>query len=85
MRCSDPAVVTATEQLLNAKSDVEDTARLEAALEGFGPRRRRRGCPGGHGDALSVPGRIPTGGVDRRARSWLRALREISGAPPTTG
>ncbi|MFJ6691577.1 hypothetical protein [Streptomyces sp. NPDC091294] len=32
MRCSDPAVVTATEQLLNALSDVEDTARLEAAL-----------------------------------------------------
>jgi hypothetical protein len=36
MRCSDPAVVTATEQLLNALSDVEDTARLEAALETFG-------------------------------------------------
>jgi cysteine sulfinate desulfinase/cysteine desulfurase-like protein len=36
MRCSDPAVVTATEQLLNALSDVEDTARLEAALEAFG-------------------------------------------------
>ncbi|NEC33834.1 hypothetical protein [Streptomyces rubrogriseus] len=36
MRCSDPAVVTATEQLLNVLSDVEDTARLEAALEAFG-------------------------------------------------
>ncbi|MFF7845275.1 hypothetical protein ACFZC6_42030 [Streptomyces ossamyceticus] len=36
MRCSDPAVVTATEQLLNAMSDVENTARLEAALEAFG-------------------------------------------------
>ncbi|GHH57789.1 hypothetical protein [Streptomyces candidus] len=36
MRSSDPAVVTATEQLLNALSDVEDTARLENALEAFG-------------------------------------------------
>jgi hypothetical protein len=36
MRCSDPAVVTATEQLLNALSDVENTARLETALEAFG-------------------------------------------------
>ncbi|MFF4391840.1 hypothetical protein ACFY0G_34445 [Streptomyces sp. NPDC001552] len=36
MRSSDPAVVTATEQLLNALSDVENTARLEAALEAFG-------------------------------------------------
>jgi hypothetical protein len=36
MRCSYPAVVTATEQLLNALSDVEDTARLETALETFG-------------------------------------------------
>ncbi|KOT49914.1 hypothetical protein ADK43_34920 [Streptomyces rimosus subsp. rimosus] len=36
MRCSDPAVVTATEQLLNALADVENTARLEVALEGFG-------------------------------------------------
>jgi hypothetical protein len=36
MRCSDPAVVTATEQLLNALSNVEDTARLDSALEGFG-------------------------------------------------
>ncbi|MEU2900755.1 hypothetical protein ACWC4E_32220 [Streptomyces sp. NPDC001273] len=36
MRCSDPAVVTATEQLLNALSDVEDTARLETALDAFG-------------------------------------------------
>ncbi|MEV7856516.1 hypothetical protein [Streptomyces sp. NPDC088183] len=36
MHSSDPAVVTATEQLLNALSDVENTARLEAALEAFG-------------------------------------------------
>ncbi|MDN3249742.1 hypothetical protein [Streptomyces sp. ZSW22] len=36
MRCSDPAVVTATEQLLNALSDVEDIARLESALGTFG-------------------------------------------------
>ncbi|WP_143670589.1 hypothetical protein, partial [Streptomyces antimycoticus] len=36
MRCSDPAVVTATEQLLNALSDVEDTVRMEAALATFG-------------------------------------------------
>ncbi|WP_393053002.1 hypothetical protein [Streptomyces sp. LN549] len=36
MRCSDPAVVTATEQLLAALVAVEDTARLEAALEAFG-------------------------------------------------
>ncbi|MEV5523693.1 hypothetical protein AB0N43_24930 [Streptomyces pseudogriseolus] len=36
MRSSDPAVVTATEQLLNALSDVEDTERLEAALEALG-------------------------------------------------
>ncbi|MFE1452723.1 hypothetical protein [Streptomyces olivaceoviridis] len=36
MRCSDPAVFTATEQLLNALSHVEDTARLEAAHGVFG-------------------------------------------------
>jgi hypothetical protein len=36
MRCSDPTVVTTTEQLLNALSNVEDTAHLEAALEAFG-------------------------------------------------
>ncbi|MER5586551.1 hypothetical protein ABT090_33625 [Streptomyces asoensis] len=36
MRCSDPAVVTATEQLLNALGDVEDSVRLEAALGAFG-------------------------------------------------
>ncbi|MBM7167559.1 hypothetical protein JQK87_03850 [Streptomyces sp. G44] len=41
MRCSDPAVVTATEQLLNALSDVEDTARLEAAGD-VRPGRQRR-------------------------------------------
>ncbi|MFD3503897.1 hypothetical protein ACFWWC_26180 [Streptomyces sp. NPDC058642] len=59
MRCSDPAIVTATEQLLNALADVENTVRLEAALEAFGqavraataPRpswwARRRGVPAG--------------------------------------
>ncbi|MEE1736187.1 hypothetical protein PUR49_06655 [Streptomyces sp. BE147] len=36
MRWSDPSVVTATGQLLTALADVEDTARLEAALEAFG-------------------------------------------------
>ncbi|WP_410540593.1 hypothetical protein [Streptomyces sp. KL2] len=36
MRCSNPAVVTATEQLMRALANVEDTARLEAALESFG-------------------------------------------------
>ncbi|WP_055607284.1 hypothetical protein [Streptomyces prasinus] len=36
MRCSDPAVVTATEQLLNALTDVENTACLESAMETFG-------------------------------------------------
>ncbi|MGW2331699.1 hypothetical protein ACWC5C_38945 [Streptomyces sp. NPDC001700] len=36
MRCSEPAVVTATEQLLRATGDVENAARLEAALEAFG-------------------------------------------------
>ncbi|NED22277.1 hypothetical protein G3I31_30235 [Streptomyces sp. SID9913] len=36
MRCFDPAVVAATEHLLNTLSDVEDTARLETALERFG-------------------------------------------------
>jgi hypothetical protein len=36
MRCSDPAVVTATEQLLSALSHVDDAARLEAALGALG-------------------------------------------------
>ncbi|WP_406490730.1 hypothetical protein OHB06_01380 [Streptomyces sp. NBC_01604] len=36
MRCSDPAVAAATEQLLNALGDVENTARLEPAMEAFG-------------------------------------------------
>jgi hypothetical protein len=36
MRCSDPAVVTATKQLLNALSEVENTARLVASPEAFG-------------------------------------------------
>ncbi|MEU0952544.1 hypothetical protein ABZ353_09330 [Streptomyces niveus] len=36
MRCSDPAVAAAAEQLLNALEDVENTSRLEAALEAFG-------------------------------------------------
>ncbi|MFE2610712.1 hypothetical protein ACFXDI_47115 [Streptomyces mirabilis] len=35
VRCSDPAIVTATEQRLNALADVENTAPL-AALEAFG-------------------------------------------------
>ncbi|MBU6532167.1 hypothetical protein [Streptomyces mayonensis] len=30
MRCSDPSVVTTTEQLLNALPNVEDTVRIEA-------------------------------------------------------
>ncbi|MET9142091.1 hypothetical protein [Streptomyces parvulus] len=36
MHCSDTAVATATEQLLTALAGVEDTARLDAALEAFG-------------------------------------------------
>ncbi|MEV8311930.1 hypothetical protein AB0P36_32585 [Streptomyces flavidovirens] len=36
MRSSDPAVVTATEQLLQATTEVENTARLEEALAAFG-------------------------------------------------
>ncbi|MFJ3198617.1 hypothetical protein ACIPJQ_39015 [Streptomyces griseoviridis] len=36
MRCFDPAVVTATEQLLAALPEVENTARLETAMETFG-------------------------------------------------
>ncbi|MET9483659.1 hypothetical protein [Streptomyces sp. NPDC006638] len=36
LRCSDPAVVTATEKLMNTLADVEDTARLEVALGEFG-------------------------------------------------
>ncbi|MFE1522050.1 hypothetical protein ACFW9I_35510 [[Kitasatospora] papulosa] len=36
MRCSDSAVVTATEHLLAALAAVEDTVRLESALEAFG-------------------------------------------------
>lgn len=36
MRYSDPAVVTATEQLLAALAAVEDTVRLEASLGAFG-------------------------------------------------
>ncbi|MFI1004916.1 hypothetical protein ACIP10_36045 [Streptomyces galbus] len=36
MHCSDEAVVTTAERLLSALSDVEDTARLEAAMTAFG-------------------------------------------------
>ncbi|MCX5328227.1 hypothetical protein [Streptomyces sp. NBC_00140] len=36
MRCSDAAVAAATEQLLNALGDVENTARLQPAMEAFG-------------------------------------------------
>ncbi|MFE0777107.1 hypothetical protein [Streptomyces sp. NPDC058861] len=36
LRCPDPAVVTATEELLNALQDVEDTVRLEEKLHAFG-------------------------------------------------
>ncbi|MFB6791746.1 hypothetical protein ACFCWT_34340 [Streptomyces olivaceus] len=36
VRCSHQAVATATEHLLNALADAEDTARLEAALDAFG-------------------------------------------------
>ncbi|MFD5063528.1 hypothetical protein [Streptomyces sp. NPDC058394] len=36
VRCSHPTVVTATEHLLNAFADMENTTRLEVALEGFG-------------------------------------------------
>ncbi|WP_033222724.1 hypothetical protein [Streptomyces virginiae] len=35
-RCSDPAVVTTTGHLLNGLSMVEDTVRLEVALDAFG-------------------------------------------------
>ncbi|MFF9157468.1 hypothetical protein ACF1AB_35195 [Streptomyces sp. NPDC014846] len=54
MRCCDPDVVTTTEQLLNALSDVEDTARLEAALEASAEPSTQllcRSCQGGHGGA----------------------------------
>jgi hypothetical protein len=56
MRCSDPAVVAATEQLLNALADAENTARLETALEASGrpsTRPPHHGCPGGRGGAPS--------------------------------
>ncbi|GGW82638.1 hypothetical protein GCM10010350_79250 [Streptomyces galilaeus] len=36
MRSSDPAVATATEQLLNALGNMENTAHLETAMEAFG-------------------------------------------------
>ncbi|WP_446044689.1 hypothetical protein [Streptomyces olivaceus] len=36
IRCFDPAVVTATEQLVNPLTDVEATAHIKAALEAFG-------------------------------------------------
>ncbi|MEU3005652.1 hypothetical protein [Streptomyces sp. NPDC007020] len=46
MRSSDPTVIAATEQLLNALSDVENTARLEAALETFGRAVNAATAPG---------------------------------------
>ncbi|PNG17892.1 hypothetical protein [Streptomyces cahuitamycinicus] len=45
MRCSDPAVAAATEQLLNACGDVENTACLEAAMEAFGQAVRAATAP----------------------------------------
>ncbi|MGA5140112.1 hypothetical protein [Streptomyces azureus] len=44
MHCSDPAVVTATEQLLNALSDVE-TSRARGLLGGVRPGRQRGPAP----------------------------------------
>ncbi|MYW46279.1 hypothetical protein [Streptomyces sp. SID161] len=76
MRCSDPAVVTATEQLLNALSDGEDTARLEAALEALGragPSTPRPGCgcPGGH---AVVPRPRPGSRAGRHRAARLRPV-----------
>lgn len=36
LRCPDPALVTATEELMNAAGNLEDTARLEEKLAAFG-------------------------------------------------
>jgi hypothetical protein len=61
MCCSDPAVVTATEQLLNALSNVEDTARLETAPAAFGRAV----------DAATAP-RLPWGRAGERLRDRRR-------------
>jgi hypothetical protein len=45
MRHPDPAVAAATEQLLNACGDMENTARLETALEAFGQAVRTATAP----------------------------------------
>ncbi|MDP9612789.1 MULTISPECIES: hypothetical protein [Streptomyces] len=45
MRYPDPAVAAATEQLLNACGDVENTVRLQAALEVFGQAVRAATTP----------------------------------------
>lgn len=45
MRYPDPAVATATEQLLGACGDIENTERLEAALEAFGQAVRAATAP----------------------------------------
>ncbi|MFD5341548.1 hypothetical protein [Streptomyces hawaiiensis] len=45
MRHPDPAVAAATEQLLTACGDVENTARLETAMEAFGQAVRTATAP----------------------------------------
>ncbi|MEU4489990.1 hypothetical protein AB0H94_34800 [Streptomyces purpurascens] len=45
MRYPDPAVAATTEQLLTACGDVENTERLEAALEAFGQAVRAATAP----------------------------------------
>ncbi|MFC7924754.1 hypothetical protein [Streptomyces cinereoruber] len=40
LRCPDPALVTATEELMNAAGNLEDTARLEEKLAAFGRAAR---------------------------------------------
>ncbi|MBD0844742.1 hypothetical protein [Streptomyces sp. TRM68416] len=45
MRSTDAAVAATTEQLLNACGDVENTERLEAALEAFGQAVRAATAP----------------------------------------
>ncbi|MHC3391050.1 hypothetical protein ACLQ2E_16535 [Streptomyces lavendulocolor] len=36
LRCPDPALVTATEELMNAAGNIEDAARLAEKLAAFG-------------------------------------------------
>lgn len=45
MRCPDPAVAASTEQLLSAAGDMENSARLAAALEAFGQTVRAATTP----------------------------------------